>query len=218
VKKFTTMKQLSDPAIIRLCSLYQLLTDLEAGGVAEVSSSDLGNRLDEAPHNLRKDISFLGEIGNTGAGYEVSRLKEHIGNALGFGEERLVCVVGLGNVGSSLVQNERFTKGEFRIIAGFDSNINKVETLKTPIQLYPAYQMTEIVRQLNITIAIIAVPPSNAQEVTDSLVDGGVRGIVNFSQVVIKPKRPDVFIRNVDIVGEFRIVSALMRVNEREKA
>jgi len=210
------METIPKPAIERLCALYQLLSNLADEGVATVSSSELGEHLGMAAHNLRKDISYIGEVGNTGAGYETGKLRDHIGKALGFGRERKACVVGLGRVGSALVQNKRFTQGDFRIVAGFDSNINRVETLTALVPLYPAYQIPETVRQLGIELAAIAVPSLSVQDVADKLVEGGIKGLVNFSGVVIKPAKAGVFVRNIDITGEFRKLSALIGLCENE--
>ena len=65
---------------------------------------------------------------------------------------------------------------------------------------------------MGIEVGIIAVPASTAQEVADRLVEGGVRGIVNFASVIIKPKNENVFVRNIDIGGEIRILSALLKI------
>ena len=206
------MNEIPLPAITRLCALYQLLGSLDDAGVRTISSGDLSERLGYAAHNVRKDISYLGVAGNTGAGYEISKLRELIAGRFGFSRQKRVCIVGLGRLGSAIMQHSKFAGGEFSIVAGFDSNVNKVETIKTTINLFPAYQITEIVQRMAIELAIIAVPASSAQDVADRLAEGGVQGIVNFSPTVIKPKREGIQIRNMDITGELRILSALVRV------
>jgi redox-sensing transcriptional repressor len=216
VKNITNIKnEISLPAITRLCALYQLILELESAGKETVSSTEIGIRLGVGAHNIRKDISHLGIAGNSGTGYELSKLKELIVKHLGFNQPKLVCVVGLGRLGSAILQ---YPSGEeFEIAAAFDSNINKIETIKTTINLFPAYQITDVVKEKRIELGIIAVPAGVAQDVADKLVDGGIKGIVNFAPVVIRPKCENVNVRNMDIAGELRILSALVNIFPGEK-
>jgi len=206
------MNKIPLPAITRLCSVYQFLLDLEREGVSSISSSELERRLGISAHNVRKDISFLGGAGCSGSGYDVSRLKELIGERLGFFSGKKACLVGLGRLGSAILQHSILAGGEFEIVAGFDSNINKLETIRTTVSVFPSHQIAEVVRRMGITLGITAVPASSLQEVADRLIEGGVRGIVNFSPAVLKPACEGVFIRNVDITAELRILSAQVRV------
>ena len=201
---------ISNPTIVRLCGIYQILCRLEEGKRKSVSSADLGAMAGYPSHTIRKDINCFGEIGTTGAGYEVGRLKRHLAGHLGLEAEKKACIIGLGRLGSAIIESPQFAGGEFRIVAGFDSNINKIETLKTAIPLFPSYEISEVVRKMGITLAIIAVPAASAQEAADRLVEGGVRGIVNFASAIIVPKRAGCYVRNIDIPGELRILTVMM--------
>ena len=203
-------KNIPQPTIIRLCSIYQLLCNLEKEGVKKVSSAELEEKTGVPSHTIRKDISFIGEVGSTGSGYEVVKLKHHILNNLGLNRERKACIVGLGRLGSAIMQWPLLEEGEFRIVAGFDSDINKVETIKTSISVFPAHEIPDVVKRMGIELGIIAVPPARAQEVADRLMEVGIQGIVNFAATIIKSRRNDCFIRNRDIGGELRILSAMM--------
>ncbi len=203
-------KKIPQPTVIRFCSIYQLLCNLEKEGVKKVSSAELEEKTGVPSHTIRKDISFIGEVGNTGSGYEVAKLKQHILNNLGLNRERKACIVGLGRLGSGIIQWPLLAEGEFRIVAGFDSNINTVETIKTSISVFPSHEIADVVKRMGIELGIIAVPPARAQEVADRLMEAGVKGIVNFAPAIIKSRRDDCFIRNMDIGGELRILSAMM--------
>ncbi len=203
------MNNIPTPAISRLCALYQLLGQLQEQGL--VSSAELGKLMGVGAHSIRKDINFLGTAGNSGAGYDVNRLRGMIAESLGLTAVRKVCVVGLGRMGSAILQ---YPLGdEFQLVAGFDSNINRLETIKTDVELFPAFQISEVVRRLNIDMAIITVPAGNAQDVADRLVEGGIKGIVNFAPVYIKTKEKGVFVKQMDIAGELRVLSARIRVS-----
>lgn len=183
-------------------------------GKTTVYSAEIGRELKVAAHNIRKDINYLGEIGNTNAGYDVARLKAHIHSHLGFARPRTVCIVGLGRLGSALLNYEMFKSSSCQLVAGFDKNINTLELLKTHIPLYPVYELREVVKQKAIQQAILTVTPGAAQEVADSLQEGGIKGILNFTPVIIKPRNKKVIIRNLDLLGELRLVSALLTLEE----
>lgn len=203
------MNNFPTPAISRLCALYQLLGQIKLQN--SVSSAELGKLLGVAAHSIRKDISFLGVAGNSGAGYDVSKLRSLIADSLGLAAVRRVCVVGLGRMGSAILN---YPLGEeFKLVAGFDSSINRLETIRTSVELFPAYRISEVVRSLSIDLAIITVPAESAQEVAERLVEGGVKGIVNFAPAPVKSKDKGVFVKQIDIDGELSILSARISVS-----
>jgi redox-sensing transcriptional repressor len=195
--------------------VFQLCDRLTVQGETRVSSTEIGRKLGVTAHTVRKDINYLGEIGDTGSGYEIVRLRQHLGDAFGFNSVRKACVVGLGRLGSAMLDYEKFVPGGFSVVAGFDSNINRLETIRTGIDVYPAYEVAEVVRRRGIELALIAVPASAAQDVADALVQGGIKGIVNFAPVVIKPSSNEVSIRNMDVLNEMRILLSLMTLKSK---
>ncbi|MBD3393897.1 MAG: redox-sensing transcriptional repressor Rex [Chitinivibrionales bacterium] len=201
------------PTITRLCILFRLLEDLLIEGKTRISSTELGTALGVRPHSVRKDINYLGEVGDIGSGYDTARLRDRVRRKLGLDRRRNACVVGLGRLGSAILAYERFANSGYTIVAGFDSNINKLETIRTDIELFEAYEISDVVRRKNVEIGVIAVPAPAAQEAADRLIEGGVRGIVNFSPALIRHNVETVNITNMDIVREFTILSAHMTLD-----
>lgn len=201
-------KQIPVASIERLCSIYQLLEELETSEIKTVSSIEIGKRIGAASHNIRKDINYFGEIGNCRAGYDVIKLRHHLGAELGLSKGKKTCVVGLGRLGTAILNYGQLAHHGFAIVAGFDSNINKIETINTDIPLFPAHEIALVVKRKGIELAVLTVPAQAANETMQRLMEGGIKGIVNFTPVVVKPMK-NVFIRNIDLVGEFRILSAL---------
>jgi redox-sensing transcriptional repressor len=206
------INQIPTPSLQRLCSMYHLLEQLGDTGVTTISSNELGKQLGVNAPSIRKDINFLGEIGNCRGGYTVKKLKEHLSEQLSLSAARTICIVGLGRLGTAILNYERLSLSGLMIVAGFDSNINKLETIRTTVPLYPAHEITNVVKRSKIELAVLAVPAKAAPETTKRLIDGGIRGIVNFSPVVLTPA-PGVFVRNIDLVAEFRIVSILSLID-----
>jgi redox-sensing transcriptional repressor len=197
------------PTITRLCQLFHLLKRLESEGDMRVSSTGLGAEMGVGAHNVRKDINYLGEVGEGSAGYDVVKLRQRIADRLDLTQRKKICIVGLGNLGAALLEHHRKT-GVYDVAAGFDSSINRLETIQTDVPVFPAYDIADVVKSRNIELALIAVPAHAAQEAADRLIAGGIRGIINFAQVVIKPSRPEVIVRNVDLDSELLVVSAML--------
>ena len=201
-------------SIERLCLLFRYLQKIYKEGKTTIFSSEIGKELGISAHTIRKDISYLGEIGKTAAGYNVKKLLNHIHQNLGLGLEKQSCLIGLGRLGQALLNSKQFLDGNYRIVAGFDVDINRLEMLKTNITLYPAYRIQEIVRQQKIELAVLAVPGEAAQEVADKCISGGVRGILNFAPKIVKTGVKNVEVRNIDLYSELRILSVILNLHD----
>ncbi|MFP4563523.1 MAG: redox-sensing transcriptional repressor Rex [Spirochaetia bacterium] len=201
------------PAVERLCRVYHVLTKLLEEEAVEISSAEIGKRMGIKPHTVRKDISYLdGETGSPG-GYDVKALSGRIRDVLGFDERTRGCIVGLGRLGSALLAYMEEKHEGFEIAAGFDSSVNRLELLKTRVPLYPAHEISERVRKKKIRVAVLTVPADAAQLTAERLTEGGVRGIINFAPVGLHGLE-GVVVRNVYLLDEIRIVSALIQSAE----
>jgi len=206
--------KLSIPTITRLCMVFQQCDELQMLGIDRISSPQMGRQIGVPAHTVRKDINCLGEVGDTGSGYDVARLKQHLGRALGFEKDQRACIVGLGRLGSALMDYEKFQASGFSVKAGFDSNVNRIETLRTHVPVYPVYDMEDVIRREVIELALLAVPAQVAQATADTLVACGIRGIVNFAPVVISVPDSRVQVRHMNVVNEMRVLSSLMTLGD----
>jgi len=191
-----------------------MLVELRNRGETKISSSDIGKRIGVTSHSIRKDLSYLGEIGTIGSGYHVQRLKEEIEIKLGLNIERKACIVGLANISLAILNNKSFVTEGFSIVSGFDSNINRLETIKTDIPVYPTYEMQAVIKREQIELALLTLPGLADDSIVERLIDGGIRGIINFTPVVLSTKHGNVFIRNIDLIDEFRYLSALFYMDQ----
>ncbi|MEA2012748.1 MAG: redox-sensing transcriptional repressor Rex [Verrucomicrobiota bacterium] len=196
------------PTVCRLCMVSRLLEKLHLQGRESISSTELGKLSDISPYTVRKDFSFLGDLKVLNRCYDIVFLNNIIRRRLQLEGEKLVCVVGLGRIGSAILNYDSFLSHGYKIVLGFDSSINRVETIKTDISVYPAYEIEERVHFLSIDFAILAVPASAAQEVAQRLINGGVKGILNFSQSIIKTEVDGIVIQNIDLVNELDFIRA----------
>jgi redox-sensing transcriptional repressor len=214
-KKDKLTGHIPQPALSRLCKIYTLLEELNEKGETSISSHDIGKRLGVGSHNIRKDIGYLGESGTSGAGYDITKIKAGIEETLGFKKARNACIIGLGGLGSVIINYQALPFPCFNIVAGFDSNINKLETIQTTIPVYPTYEIPVVLKKENIELAVVTEPDRNIEKITERLIEGGIKGIINFTPVILSSPVESVSIRNIDIITEFRYLSALFTLNNK---
>ena len=183
-----------------------LLNLLGAWPKDKITSVDISEQTGWKDSLIRHDLWLLGYNKGVSNGYQVVDLQKAINQALGL-EAQLtnVCIVGLGRLGAALLDESLVEGSSFVIKAGFDSNVNRVEILRSNFPLYPAHDMNWVIKQEKITLAILAVADKDAQNMTDKLVAAGVSGIVNMTRAVLKV--PSVVkVENLSILNALKII------------
>ncbi len=197
------MDRMEEPpdVVIRRLPLYaRSLRYLLQEGVESVSSQELGDRINVTAAQIRKDLSYFGEFGKQGIGYNVRKLLQQIEDILGLTREWPVALVGIGHLGEAIARYEGFRQQGIRIAGLFDSNPSKIGTVIDGMTVQSIEEADRIIREQGIRLAIIAVPARSAQEVTDRLVMAGVRAILSYAPTVLQV--PDgVWVRYIDPVA-----------------
>ena len=187
----------------RMLILQNLLQGWQSEKITSVQISEITGWKDSL---IRHDLWLLGYNKGVSNGYRKDDLQEAIGQALGFeSEQKNCCIVGLNRLGAALL-DEATTEGSiFKIKAGFDSNVNRVEILRSTFPLYPATEMNYVIKQENISLAILTVADKDAQSMCDRLVKAGVTGIVNMTRAVLKV--PDgVKVENLSVLNALKLI------------
>ena len=166
----------------RLPLYYSLLRQLDQEGVKTVSSATIANYLNINPVLVRKDLASASHVsGMPKRGFEVSPLLSDLKEYLGYDNYDEAFLVGVGNLGHTLLSNKGFEDLGINIVAGFDNNPALIGEKIGNKPVLPMEKMDEFVKRLGIRIGIITVPSDCAQEVCDHMVSCGVRAIWNFS-------------------------------------
>ena len=176
----------SDAVIRRLPGYYRHLRELEAAGVTQISSQELGERMNLTPSQIRQDINCFGGFGRQGYGYRVSELKGHIGEILGLTQEHVCIIVGAGNIGCAVARYPSFSREGFRTIAMFDIDKDKVGSTLEGIPIHHMDELEKFIGEHHVDIAVLALPRRAAQETLHRLYTGGVRAIWNFAPCTLK--------------------------------
>ena len=204
---------LSNNSLERICRVFGYLGVLANKDIDFVSSRELADGVGTTDYIIRKDLSLLGVTGYTRRGYDVRALKEELGRKLYLTEKRKACIVGLGRLGTALLDYEKFQEDGFDIVAGFDRSINKIERICSNVNVFGADRLEEIIRQRNIELGIITVPVESAQNVADRLAKAGVKGILNFSPVrLIVPKH--IMYLDLDFTNALRFIAARFMIEK----
>src|SRR5206468_3163692 len=148
---------------------------------------------------IRRDLSYFGEFGKQGKGYNVDYLLGQISSILGLDRDWPVALVGLGHLGRALLHYEGLSERGFCISALFDHNPVKIGQKIGELPIHAIEDMPEVLREQNIRMAIMAVPARGAQEAADALVAAGVRAILNYAPIIVHVP-PHVRIRHIDPV------------------
>ena len=188
----------------RMLILQNLLQGWQSKKITSVQISEITGWKDSL---IRHDLWLLGYNKGVSNGYQKDDLQAAIGQALGFESEQInCCIAGLNRLGAALL-DEATTEGSiFKIKAGFDSNVNRVEILRSTFPLYPATEMNWVIKQEKITLAILTVASKEAQSMCDRLVKAGITGIVNMTNSVLRVPE-NVNVENLSILNSLKIIS-----------
>ncbi|MEA3186972.1 MAG: redox-sensing transcriptional repressor [Chthoniobacter sp.] len=192
--------------VYRLSLYYRALQQLSANNIRTVSSAALAKAAGVKPTQLRKDLTHFGQFGTRGLGYNVVALHAKLNEALGATRLQSVLLVGAGNLGAALLRYGGFTKEGFDILAAFDIDTSKTVSERLRVHLLPMGKLRPFVRETNVKLAILTVPGTAAQQVADQLVAAGIRGILNFSPVILDVPE-GIIVNNVDLALELENLS-----------
>jgi len=183
--KKPTRPEIPKKAIYRLSVYLRCLSRLRSNGIRTVSSEALATAAGVKPTQLRKDLTYFGQFGTRGLGYDVDQLTKMIADTLGTTSLQPVILVGVGNLGRALLSYRGFDQEGFEILAAFDSEAAAKNKLPAPKPILPMEQMAEFIREHTVKMAILTVPAPAAQEVANVLVENGIVGILNFAPMVL---------------------------------
>ncbi|MES2737029.1 MAG: redox-sensing transcriptional repressor Rex [Verrucomicrobiota bacterium] len=195
-------------SIYRLSIYQRCLGKLRENDVDTVSSEALAKAAGVKPTQLRKDLAYFGQFGTRGLGYNVEVLSTTISEVLGHNRLQPVILVGVGNLGSALLRYGGFRKEGFEVVAAFDVSPKRQPDLSIPILAIT--EMTDFIRQNQVKMAILAVPASAAQIVTNQMVEAGIQAVLNFSPSVLDVPE-HVVVNSVDLAVELENLSYFIR-------
>ncbi|WP_334331632.1 MULTISPECIES: redox-sensing transcriptional repressor Rex [unclassified Companilactobacillus] len=198
-----TKTTVPNATIKRLPIYYRYFQFLRDEGTKKISSGELseGVKIDSA--TIRRDFSYLGALGKRGYGYDVNDLVAFFKKLLNQDKRTNVALIGVGNLGNALLNYNFSRTNNVRIAAAFDINKEIVGTVKSGVPVYDISELKEQLHLQQIDVCILTVSSNAAQTTADLLADAGVRGVLNFTPVIINVPS-SIRVHYVDLANELQ--------------
>ena len=200
-------ENISDAVIRRLPRYYRQLTDLCARGIVRISSHSLAQEMNITASQIRQDFSCFGEFGQQGYGYNVEELRAEIGHILGVDNNHHLVIIGVGNLGHALLQNFQFPQAGFTVDAAFDVSPSVVGTTVNNVPIYSMNDLDSVSREHSVDVVVLTIPQSVAQDTANHLIELGIRGFWNFTNVELSSPTADVKFENIHFADSLLTLS-----------
>ena len=180
-------RSIPDIVIGRLPVYLRALNFLVAEGRQITSSQELGDRLGISSAQIRKDLSHFGEFGKQGTGYDITFLHKQLSEILKVDRMWNVALVGAGNLGKAVADYPGFAGKGFNITVIFDNEPAKIGQVMgvNNVKVQPAEELAATIREHGIVVGIIATPAEFAQATARTMIDAGVKAILNYAPITI---------------------------------
>ncbi len=182
----TYTNKIPEPALRRLPWYLSYVKLLKTQGEKYVSSTQISKKINVSASQIAKDLSFVEISGKTRVGYDIAELIDVLEEFLGFKKVHRAVVFGIGSLGAALLSDSGLEQYGLKIIAGFDINRSVVNTKIHQIPVYHIDQFVKMNKHMDAAIGVLTVPSGVAQEVSDYMISGGIKGIWNFTPFRIR--------------------------------
>lgn len=200
------LSQVPQTTIQRLPLYLRCLLQAQAMMMPVISSVGIAEMCGTNAAQVRKDFSYLGELGTRGIGYDVESLITHFSRIMGITERRRAAIIGYGKFGAALEAYSGFAERGFEFVALLDADPGKIGTAVGDLVVESMDDAVKVLRDRNVEIVIISTPASAAQTAADVAVEAGVRAILNLAPVLLSTP-PGVMVRQVCLSTDLQILS-----------
>jgi redox-sensing transcriptional repressor len=169
----------------RLSRYLQVLTQAKKMGKARISSQEISDYTNINATQIRRDLSAFGKFGKRGVGYNIDSLLGEIRKILRTQGQHNILLVGAGRLGEAIVSSPIFAEHGIHIAAIVDTDPEKVGRTVGDIGVSDYGELSDLVRDKNIIVGVLAVPATSAQKAADDLAGSGVKIIFNYSEALL---------------------------------
>ncbi|HET6657858.1 MAG TPA: redox-sensing transcriptional repressor Rex [Gaiellaceae bacterium] len=170
----------------RLSQYLRVLTQAKKMGQERISSQEMSEYTNINATQIRRDLSTFGKFGKRGVGYNIDGLISEIRKILRTQGQHNIALFGAGRLGQAIASSTVFADHGFNIAAAFDTDQSKVGQPIGGNSVIRDYgELTDAIREKNIIVAVLAVPPEEAQRVADDVSAAGVKIIFNYTEALL---------------------------------
>jgi redox-sensing transcriptional repressor len=169
----------------RLSQYLRVLTQARKMGKDRISSQEISEYTNINATQIRRDLSAFGKFGKRGVGYNIDGLIAEIRKILRTQGQHNIALFGGGRLGQAIASSTIFADHGFNVAAAFDADEAKVGQPIGDTVISSTDDLAELVREKNIIVAVLAVPPEAAQDVADEVVAAGIKIIFNYTEALL---------------------------------
>jgi redox-sensing transcriptional repressor len=177
-----------------------------------IFSHELAARLHITAVQVRRDLMLIGYSSVLRKGYDVRELIDTIGTIIDPEIGLNVVVIGIGNLGRAVAGYFKGKRSKLNLVASFDSDPQKINKVVSGVKCYPYTDAERIIKELDIKIAILTVPPEFAREITEEVVRYGIKGILNFTTIPLNVPS-GVYLEEYDMITSIEKVAYFVKEN-----
>lgn len=178
-----------------------------------IFSHDLAARLHITAVQVRRDLMLIGYSSVLRKGYDVRELIDTIGKIIDSEESINVAIIGIGNLGRAVAGYFKGKRSKLNLVASFDNDPQKVNKVISGVKCYSYNEIERILKELNIEIAILTVPPDFARDIVEDLVRYWIKGILNFTTISLNVPS-DVYLEEYDMITSMEKVAYFVKENK----
>ncbi len=207
------MNRLPEKTIGRLSEYRRTLLNCLAKGKTHIYSHELANLHNITAVQVRRDIMLIGYSSTLKKGYDVKALIDEIGDIIDTESGLNAAIIGIGNLGRAITTYFNGKRTKLKIAATFDTDPEKSNRVISGVKCYPMSELNRVIKEQDISIGILTVPPEDAAAVTETLIMAGVKGILNYTSTPLNVS-PNVHLEEYDMITSLEKVAYFVKQKE----
>ena len=207
--------KIPEPTLRRLPWYLSNAKLMKEKGEKFVSSTQISKQINIDSSQIAKDLSYVDISGRTRVGYEVDKLIDVLEDFLGFSNLHRAYLFGVGSLGGALLRDSGLVHFGLKIVGAFDVNPDLVGTEINGIPIYHTDELKIRMEEDGVNIGVLTVPIAIAQEVTDKMVDEGIKAVWNFTPFRIRVPE-GIVVQNTSLYAHLAVMFNRLNENMRK--
>ena len=205
-----------EPTLRRLPWYLSNVRLMKKRGEQFVSSTQISKEISIDASQIAKDLSYVNISGRTRVGYEIDTLISVLENFLGFTNIHKAYLFGVGSLGGALLRDSGLSHFGLQIVGAFDVNPKLVGTSINNIPIYHTSEFFEKMKESDVNIGVLTVPIEIAQEISDTMIEGGIQAIWNFTPFRIRVPE-NIVVQNTSLYAHLAVMFNRLDFNEKKE-
>ena len=203
-----------EPTLRRLPWYLSNIKLMKEKGEQYVSSTQMSKEINIDASQIAKDLSYVNISGRTRVGYNIDALIEVLESFLGFTNMHKAFLFGVGSLGAALLRDSGLHHFGLEIVAAFDVNPELVGKDLNGIPIFHSDDFETKMKEYDVNIGVLTVPINIAQEITNKMVDGGIKAVWNFTPFRIRVPE-NIVVQNTSLYAHLAVMFNRLNFNEK---